>query len=65
MDIKITGIDGITATRQNTDINPQARILVVTNYNDDDLRRAALEAGGFWYIVKENLIDILEILPKA
>jgi hypothetical protein len=38
--------------------------VLVTNYNDD-LRRAALEAGAFWYIVKEHLIDILEILPKA
>ena len=65
MDTGIKGIDGITAARQNTDTDPQARIMTVTDYSNDNLRRAALEAGAFRYIVKENLIDILETLPKA
>ena len=63
MDIEIEGVDGITATRQIIDAYPQARILIVTNYNDDNLRRAAREAGACRYIVKEHLLDILEILP--
>lgn len=64
MDIEMKGVDGITATRQIMAAYPQARIMIVTDYNDDDLRRAAREAGASQYLVKENLLDILEILPK-
>jgi len=34
-------------------------------YNDGELRRAAYEAGACQYIVKENLLYILEILSKG
>jgi CheY-like chemotaxis protein len=65
MDVEMKKVDGITATRQITAAYPQARVLIVTDYTDGQLRQAAHEAGAFWYIVKENLIDILEVLPKA
>ncbi len=62
MDIEMKGVDGITATRQIMAAYPQARIMIVTDYNDDDLRRAAYEAGASQYVVKENLLCILEII---
>ena len=65
MDINMKDVDGITATRQITAAYPQARIMIVTDYNDDDLRRAAYEAGACQYVVKENLLDILDFLPEA
>ncbi len=65
MDIGMKNVDGITATRQIMAAYPQAKIMIVTDYNDDSLRRAAYEAGANQYIVKENLLDILEILSEA
>ncbi|MDQ3042930.1 MAG: response regulator transcription factor [Acidobacteriota bacterium] len=65
MDIGMKNVDGITATRQITAAHPQARIMIVTDYNDDDLRRAATDAGASGYVVKENLLDIVDILAKA
>lgn len=65
MDWKMKRMDGITATRQIIAAYPQARILLVTNFDDDNLRRAAREAGTCGYIVKENLRSLSEILPKA
>ncbi len=62
MDIAMKPVDGIAATRQIIEAYPQARILMVTNFNDDDLRREAQEAGASKYLVKENLLDILDIL---
>ncbi len=62
MDIGMKNVDGITATRQITTAHPQARILIVTDYNDDDLRRAAFKAGACQYVVKENLLDIVDVL---
>ena len=65
MDVEMKGVDGITATRQIMAAYPQARIMIITDYNDDALRRAAYEAGACQYVVKENLLDILDFLPEA
>ncbi len=65
MDIGMKNVDGITATRQIMAAYPQAKIMIVTDYNDDDLRRAARAAGASGYVVKENLLDIVDILAKA
>ena len=65
MDIGMKNVDGITATRQITTAYPQAKIIIVTDYNDDDLRRAATDAGASGYVVKENLLDIVDIMAKA
>ena len=65
MDIEMKNVDGITATSQITTAYPEARIMIVTDYNDDSLQRAAFEAGASQYVVKENLLDILEILSEA
>jgi CheY-like chemotaxis protein len=64
MDWKMKRMDGIAATRQIIAAYPQARILLVTNFDDDNLRRAAREAGASHYVVKENLLLILEIITS-
>ncbi len=65
MDIEMKNVDGITATRQIIAAYPEARIMIVTDYNDDSLRRAAFDAGASRYVFKENLLDILEILSET
>jgi CheY-like chemotaxis protein len=65
MDVDMQGLGGITATRQITAAHPEAKIMMVTDYNDADLRRAAREAGACEYIVKENLLDIADVLTEV
>ncbi len=65
MDIDMKGLDGITATRQITAAHPEAKIMMVTDYNDADLRHAARDAGACEYIVKENLLDIVDVLTEV
>ena len=62
MDVGMKDVDGIAATRQILAADPKARIIIVTDYNDGELRRAAQKAGASQYVVKENLLYILEIL---
>lgn len=62
MDIDMRDVDGITATRQITAAHPEAKIIIMTDYNDADLRRAAREAGAAEYVVKENLLNIVDII---
>ena len=62
MDIEMKNVDGIKATQQITNEFPEARVVIVTNYDDDILRQAAWEAGACGYVVKENLFELYEIL---
>ena len=62
MDIDMKDLDGISATRQITAAHPEAKIMIVTDYNDDELRRAARAAGAVDYVVKEDLLNILDII---
>jgi DNA-binding NarL/FixJ family response regulator len=62
MDIDLPEVDGISATRQIVAAYPEARVMMVTNYDDADLREAARSAGACEYVVKEDLIGIRRIL---
>jgi CheY-like chemotaxis protein len=66
MDIEMKELDGISATRQIMAAFPEAHIVIVTNYDDADLREAARRAGACEYVVKENLLGLRRILsdPK-
>jgi DNA-binding NarL/FixJ family response regulator len=64
MDIKMKGMDGITAAGKITGLFPDAKIVMVTDYDDKDFRTAASLNGAIGYILKENLDDIFKILIK-
>ena len=64
MDIRMSGLDGISATRQIKVAFPAANIIIVTDYNDEELRRSAREAGACEYVVKEDLLDLRRILRE-
>lgn len=62
MDIKMAGLDGIAASRQITLADPAAKIVVVTDYDDERLRAAARKAGACAYVIKDRLLDLRPIL---
>ena|SRR5688572_32930223 len=62
MDIDLVKMDGITATRKIKAGDPNARIIMVTNYDESDLREAAQKAGACGYVLKENLLEVLDLL---
>jgi NarL family two-component system response regulator LiaR len=53
MDMKMTGIDGIGATRVIKESFPDIQILVLTSYYGADLVRRALDAGAIGYLLKD------------
>ena len=62
MDIEMSRMDGITATREILMAFPSARVVIVTKHDDEQLREAAREAGACGYVLKENLMAIRELL---
>lgn len=62
MDISMPQVDGLTASRQIKSADAQARICIVTNHDDANLRSAAREAGASAYVLKEELFKLRAII---
>ena len=65
MDVKMPHMDGLTATRELLNRFPLAKILIVTDYDDDGLRRAARECGACGFALKSNLMDLEELINSV
>ena len=48
-----------TATERIKAADQGARILIVTDYDDEELRRAAMRAGACVYVRKYNLLALV------
>ncbi len=56
--------DGLTATRRIIKAHPEARILIVTQHDDNNLRDAAIEAGARGFVLKDDLLALGSYLEK-
>ena len=65
MDIRMQRMDGITATRAIRSRSPNAQVVIVTQYDDHDLRSAAREAGAVGYVLKDDLSRLLGIIGQS
>jgi DNA-binding NarL/FixJ family response regulator len=59
MDLKMPGMDGIEATKIITSSLPDTRIIVLTTFDDESLKRRADEAGAAAYLVKEGSPELI------
>ena len=55
MDIEMPGLDGLAATSLLTASNPKARVIIVTQHDDAQLRAAAREAGACEFVPKDDI----------
>jgi CheY-like chemotaxis protein len=62
MDIKMKNMDGIEAAKQILEFFPQAKVIMVTDFNDVNFKKKSTEAGASGYVLKENLSEIFDII---
>ena len=65
MDIAMKGMDGLKATAQIKAAWPDARVFMLTQYDDPDLRSAAERAGAAGYLLKEDLSQLQRLVRSV
>ena len=65
MDVQMSGMDGIAATRAIRQADPRARVIVVTEHGQEQYRRAAEAAGASGFVLKENLRELPRLLAPS
>jgi DNA-binding NarL/FixJ family response regulator len=66
MDLRMPGVDGITATSRILAARPAAKVLVLTTFGDDDHLYPALTAGACGFLLKDAPpADLLDGIRRA
>jgi DNA-binding NarL/FixJ family response regulator len=52
MDVRMPGLDGIEATRQVKQARPKTHVVLISAYEEDELRDAGLAAGAAAFLLK-------------
>jgi DNA-binding NarL/FixJ family response regulator len=59
MDLRMPEMEGVEAVRRIRELDPQARVIVLTTYDADEDIARALQAGAKAYILKDIAADAL------
>jgi two-component system response regulator NreC len=54
MDMEMPDLDGLEATRRIGEVAPQAKVLILTMYAEDELIARCMEAGATGYVLKDT-----------
>ena len=54
MDVRMPDLDGIAATRELLALQPEARVLILTTFEQDDYVFGALDAGASGFLLKRT-----------
>jgi two-component system, NarL family, response regulator LiaR len=65
MDLMMPGINGVMAIEAIRKISPNSQIVALTNFKDEKLVHAALQAGAISYLLKNVSIDELADAIRA
>src|SRR5688572_25785463 len=66
MDIRMPGMDGLTATREVLEACPDVRIVILTTFDDDEYVYGALRAGASGFLLKsadgDTLVNAVRVI---
>jgi CheY-like chemotaxis protein len=62
MDIAMAELDGLAATRILMASRPQTHVVILTQYDDPELRAEAARAGACAYVLKDDVTALIDLL---
>jgi CheY-like chemotaxis protein len=62
MDLRMARVDGIAAALMLRAAHPRARIIAVSDHDQDDVRKAARDAGMEAFVAKGDLLQLGRLL---
>jgi DNA-binding NarL/FixJ family response regulator len=69
IDIRMPGMDGVTATRIISERFPETKVIVLSGYDDEEYLAEALRAGAKGYLLKdtpaEELVNVIRAVHKG
>ena len=64
MDIEMPVLDGLSATRQIKQASPDAKVIIVSSYDDPRTRATAKKYGACGYVRKDSLFEIRSYIAQ-
>ncbi len=64
MDIEMKQVNGLDATREIKTVFAHSRVIIVSQWDSQDLREAANVAGAEGYVNKADLLPLLDMLKE-
>ncbi|MBP3924663.1 response regulator transcription factor [bacterium] len=65
MDIGLPDINGIEATKKILELNPRAKVIILTSHISEQEVLTSLQAGACAYVMKDINTDILKVIIKT
>ncbi|WP_103061826.1 response regulator [Actinomyces qiguomingii] len=65
MDIQMPGSNGLDAAEQILAVDPDARVVFLTTFTDDDYIARALRMGARGYLIKQDVVQIAPALRSV
>lgn len=62
MDIAMSGMDGMRTARRLKSLDPDARVVIVTDHGDRRHRERATAAGACAFVPKDGLLDLPSLI---
>jgi DNA-binding NarL/FixJ family response regulator len=56
--------DGMQVARRIRDAHPEARVIVLGDYDDPDLRAQAFQAGASHYVLKDDMFSLIGLMQS-
>jgi CheY-like chemotaxis protein len=65
MDIHMTPVDGLAASKEILSRYPEAKIIAVTQHQDTSTREAAMSLGMWAFVAKDDLMSLRVLLLQT
>lgn len=64
MDLRMAGMGGLGATEAIRRLDPQARVVVISQFTEPELAEQARRAGAVDFVSKEDMSRLVEIIRR-